>query len=85
MAFRIYCGALITDGRRYEQRALVIDKGQIRAWEPYDSAALERIEPPDVDARDLIALPGMIDLHVHGGFGRDMMEGTPDAIRFVAR
>jgi N-acetylglucosamine-6-phosphate deacetylase len=84
MAFRVYCGALVTDGQRYPHRALVIDKGRIVAWEAYDAAQVEPIQPPDVDARDLIALPGMIDLHVHGGFGRDMMEGTPDAIRAIA-
>ncbi|MDT7961662.1 MAG: hypothetical protein RQ971_07335, partial [Armatimonadota bacterium] len=62
MAFRIYCGALVTDGQRYPHRALVVDKGRIVAWEAYDPAQVGRIEPPDVDARDLIALPGMIDL-----------------------
>jgi N-acetylglucosamine-6-phosphate deacetylase len=85
MAFRIYCGALVTDGQRYPYRALVVDKGRIVAWEAYDPAQVGHIEPPDVDARNLIALPGMIDLHVHGGFGRDMMEGTPDAIRAIAQ
>jgi N-acetylglucosamine-6-phosphate deacetylase len=85
MAFRIYCGALVTDGQRYPHRALVVDKGRIVAWEAYDPAQVGHIEPPDVDARNLIALPGMIDLHVHGGFGRDMMEGTPDAIRAIAQ
>ncbi|MCX7992608.1 MAG: N-acetylglucosamine-6-phosphate deacetylase [Fimbriimonadales bacterium] len=85
MAFRIYCGALITDGQRYEHRALLVDKGQIVAWEPYDPITLSRVEPPDVDARSYFALPGMIDLHIHGGFGRDMMEGTPDAIQAIAK
>ncbi len=85
MAFRIYCGALATDGRRYNHRALVVDKGRIIAWEPYDPARLTAIEPPDVDARAYVALPGMIDLHLHGGFGRDMMEGDPEAIRAVAQ
>ncbi|GIV07615.1 MAG: N-acetylglucosamine-6-phosphate deacetylase [Fimbriimonadales bacterium] len=85
MAFRIYCNVLATDGRRYEHRALVVDKGRITAWEQYDPAQLTRVAPPDVDAREWIALPGMIDLHMHGGFGRDMMEGTPDAIQAVAQ
>ncbi|MCX7924763.1 MAG: N-acetylglucosamine-6-phosphate deacetylase [Fimbriimonadales bacterium] len=85
MVFRIYCGALITDGQRYAHRALLVDKGRIVAWEPYEPDALARIEPPDVDARDYIALPGMIDLHIHGGFGRDMMEGTPEAVQAVAQ
>ena len=29
--------------------------------------------------------PGLIDLHVHGAGGRDLMEGTPEAIRAVSR
>ncbi|MFN7015978.1 MAG: N-acetylglucosamine-6-phosphate deacetylase [Fimbriimonadales bacterium] len=85
MAFRIYCGALVTDGRRYERRALVIDKGRIVAWEPYEPDSFTQTAPPDVDARSYLALPGMIDLHIHGGFGRDMMEGTPEAIQAIAR
>ncbi len=84
MAFRIYCGALVTDGQRYSHRALVVDKGQIVAWELYEPAQTTRIASPDVDARDYIAMPGMIDLHIHGGFGRDMMEGTPEAIQTIA-
>ncbi|MCS7273412.1 MAG: N-acetylglucosamine-6-phosphate deacetylase [Fimbriimonadales bacterium] len=85
MASRIYCGALITDGQRYEQRALLIEGERIVAWEPYDPTQLPPLAPSDIDARDLVALPGMLDIHVHGGFGRDMMEGTPEAIQAVAR
>ncbi|MBI3614994.1 MAG: N-acetylglucosamine-6-phosphate deacetylase [Candidatus Omnitrophica bacterium] len=29
--------------------------------------------------------PGLIDLHVHGAGGRDLMEGTPEAIHAVSR
>ncbi|MDW8107789.1 MAG: N-acetylglucosamine-6-phosphate deacetylase, partial [Armatimonadota bacterium] len=85
MAYRIYCGALITDGQRHERRALLIEGERIAAWEPYDPAQLPPLAPSDIDARDLVALPGMIDIHVHGGFGRDMMEGTPEAIQAIAR
>ncbi|MCS7209649.1 MAG: N-acetylglucosamine-6-phosphate deacetylase, partial [Fimbriimonadales bacterium] len=85
MAFRIFCSALVSDGQRYPFRALLVDKGKIVAWEAYDPQQLTRVSSPDVDARTLIALPGMIDIHIHGGFGRDLMEGTPDAIEFLAR
>ncbi|MFN3691215.1 MAG: amidohydrolase family protein, partial [Fimbriimonadales bacterium] len=85
MAFRVYCGALVTDGRRYAHRALVIDKGRIVAWEPYAPDRFTLSSPSDVDARSYSVLPGMIDLHIHGGFGRDMMEGTPEAVQAVAR
>lgn len=29
--------------------------------------------------------PGLIDLHLHGAGGRDLMEGTPEAVRAVSR
>lgn len=81
--FRIFCGTLITDGHRYANVALVVEKGRIVRWEPFESA--HPVSPPDVDARHLVALPGMIDIHIHGGGGRDLMEGTPEAIQTVAR
>ena len=39
----------------------------------------------DIDAAGFLALPGFIDLHVHGGGGADFMHGTPEATRQVAR
>ncbi|MGE5623546.1 MAG: N-acetylglucosamine-6-phosphate deacetylase, partial [Methanocella sp.] len=33
-----------------------------------------------VDARGWTALPGFIDLHVHGGGGADLMDATPEAV-----
>lgn len=39
----------------------------------------------DMDAAGFLALPGFIDLHVHGGGGADFMHGTPEAARQVAR
>ena len=34
-----------------------------------------------VDARGMYIVPGAIEMHVHGGGGRDFMEGTEDAFR----
>jgi N-acetylglucosamine-6-phosphate deacetylase len=33
------------------------------------------------DSKQPVVLPGFIDLHVHGGAGRDIMEGTDAAVR----
>jgi N-acetylglucosamine-6-phosphate deacetylase len=38
----------------------------------------------DIDARDCILLPGFIDIHVHGGAGRAIMEGSREAQDAVA-
>ncbi len=34
-----------------------------------------------VDARGMCIVPGGVEIHVHGGGGRDFMEGTEDAFR----
>lgn len=38
-----------------------------------------------VDASELIAAPGLIDIHQHGGGGADYMDGTPDGVRTILR
>lgn len=37
-----------------------------------------------IDARGCVVIPGMIDLHLHGGGGHDVMEGTDEALRKIA-
>ena len=39
----------------------------------------------EIDAAGLTLLPGFIDVHVHGGVGHETMDGTPDAVRALAR
>lgn len=38
-----------------------------------------------IDARGMYVVPGFIDMHVHGGGGRDFQEGTEGAFLEVAR
>ncbi|MCS7065938.1 MAG: N-acetylglucosamine-6-phosphate deacetylase [Fimbriimonadales bacterium] len=85
MAFRVFCGQLVTDGQLYRHVALLVERGRILAWESFNNRDDLRIASPDVDARAFTVLPGMIDIHVHGGGGRDLMEGTIEAVQAVAR
>ena len=54
--------------------ALVVENGRIAAIVPEAEApAGER-----VDARGQYISPGFIDMHVHGGWGHDFLDGTVD-------
>jgi N-acetylglucosamine-6-phosphate deacetylase len=39
----------------------------------------------EVDAHELIAIPGFVDVHIHGAGGHDVMEGTGEALSAIAR
>jgi N-acetylglucosamine-6-phosphate deacetylase len=75
---------MFTPLERVENAALVIDDGVIISAGPR-----EHIEIPlnarVIDFGDAILAPGLIDIHVHGGAGRDVMEGSDDALGAVER
>lgn len=61
--------------------ALVVEDGRIAAVVPETDA-------PDgvrVDAEGLFVSPGFIDIHVHGGWGYDFLDGTAEAYLEPAR
>src|SRR5438477_5604500 len=69
---------------------ILTPRGFVDGTVEHRAGRIERIEGtpiPDQRARDearLFVLPGFIDSHVHGGGGRDTMEGG-DAIDRIAR
>lgn len=65
---------------RYAVQVLIED-GMIASVHTSDSpvAADETIE-----GNGLLLLPGMIDLHIHGAEGCDMMDGTTDSVQAVS-
>lgn len=62
---------------------ILVEDGAIRWIGPRAAARL----PPgatELDARALTAVPGFVDVHIHGAAGRDVMEATPEALAAVA-
>jgi N-acetylglucosamine-6-phosphate deacetylase len=80
-------GTLLTPHQELPDHTLVIEGSQIVALQPGALAA----GPGErrIDARGLGVVPGLIDVHVHGGAGHDAMDATPTALaamgRFFAR
>jgi len=46
---------------------------------------LADISATTLDATGLTLLPGFLDVHIHGGGGRDTMEATPEALQAICR
>lgn len=44
-----------------------------------------RSDCPKMDGKGLIAFPGFVDVHIHGGGGADFMDGTPEAFETVVK
>lgn len=83
MKTAIINGRIITPLEEIESGTVLIDNGKI--------TAVVRGRPRTgrdfkvIDAGGKIACPGFIDLHLQGGGGSDVIEGTPEAICRVAR
>jgi N-acetylglucosamine-6-phosphate deacetylase len=78
----IHAGRALTPHAEIPDAFILIEDGAIRSIGPRAGTAL----PPgtkEFDARALTAVPGFVDVHVHGAAGRDVMEGTPEALAVV--
>lgn len=73
--------AEIFDPQPRRERAILLENGKVRAvTDACGDFEAERI----LDAEGLRAVPGFVDIHVHGGGGRSVMEGTPEAVVQIA-
>jgi N-acetylglucosamine-6-phosphate deacetylase len=67
---------------------LSVREGRIAALAPGDPPRAEAPSPAGalvIDAAGLVALPGFIDVHVHGGDGAECMDGDAAALDRMAR
>ena len=75
---------LVTPLERIDDAALVTEGGIIAAvgrWENLTVPASTRV----IDFGDAILTPGLIDIHIHGGAGHDVMDASDDGLAAIER
>ncbi len=72
---------LLTPEATLPNHSLIIENGQIAS---ILSAPIE-LDAPTLNARGYTLIPGLIDIHIHGGDGADTMDATPEALTTIAR
>ena len=78
----IFVDRVFTPQNEIADAVILIDGRKISAVGARNRIAI----PPSAlcrDARGLTAVPGFVDLHVHGAAGHDMMEGAPKALAAI--
>jgi len=61
---------------------MLIRDGEIETVAPRSALELPR-GAQEIQALDALAIPGFIDVHIHGAGGRDVMEGSGEALAAV--
>jgi len=79
----IHCGRALTPQEEISDAAMVIEDGRIRAVGPRSALRIPS-GAREFDARKFIAVPGFVDVHIHGAGGHDVMEGSLEALVAVA-
>ncbi len=73
---------LLTPLERVEDAALLIEEGTISAVGPRSGVTVPA-NARVVDFGDSVLTPGLIDIHIHGGAGHDVMEGSDESLSAI--
>lgn len=78
-----------TEEKRFEEGSIYIEGGRFVSPSVYygrkaSGKGNEEQEETVVDGEGCYAVPGLIDLHLHGCMGADFCDGTKEAIRTIA-
>lgn len=80
----IHSGCALTPTSEISDAGILIREQVIEAIGPRNGMTLPS-GGIEIRAPDKTAIPGFIDIHIHGAGGHDVMEGTSEALRAVAR
>ncbi|HLV79658.1 MAG TPA: N-acetylglucosamine-6-phosphate deacetylase [Chthonomonadaceae bacterium] len=79
---RILAGKIADARSERAAIAVTVEGGVIAGLEPLEK--VRRPLPGDLEATDALLLPGFMDIHIHGGAGRNIMEGTAEAVNAIS-
>jgi N-acetylglucosamine-6-phosphate deacetylase len=80
----IHTGRALTPASEISDAGILIRDDVIEAVGPRSGLRLPA-GAREVSATETTAIPGFIDIHIHGAGGRDVMEATSDALAAVTR
>ncbi|HKW35815.1 MAG TPA: N-acetylglucosamine-6-phosphate deacetylase [Candidatus Acidoferrum sp.] len=80
----IHAGRAFTPASEITHAGILIRDGVIEAIGPRSGLSLPA-GATELNATEKTAIPGFIDIHIHGAGGRDVMEGDGDALGVVTR
>jgi len=84
MSFCLIGGTVLTPLRVIHPGVVVIKGDHIVAVSDIKNFRIEA-ESREIDVSGLYVAPGFIDIHVHGGGGHDVMEGSVEALAAIAQ
>jgi N-acetylglucosamine-6-phosphate deacetylase len=80
----LHAGKALTPTAEITDAGILIREGVIEEVGPRAGMRLQA-GANEISATDKTAIPGFIDVHIHGAGGRDVMEGSAEALAGVAR
>lgn len=81
--FLLHAGRAITPREEIPDAGILVREGVIETAGPRSSMRVPA-GAREIRETDCIAVPGFVDVHIHGAGGHDVMEGQPEALSAVA-
>ena len=82
--FLLHTARALTPTTEIPDAGILVRDGVIAAIGPREGMSLPA-GAQEISAAEQTAVPGFIDVHIHGAGGHDVMEGTDEALAAVAR
>ncbi|MGB7283035.1 MAG: N-acetylglucosamine-6-phosphate deacetylase [Candidatus Acidiferrum sp.] len=80
----LHAGRALTPAAEISDAGILIRDGVIEELGPREGMRLP-VDAQEISALDKIAIPGFLDVHIHGAGGHDVMEGTAEALAGVTK